>query len=107
MRNCWRAPPRRGDAANPLKRPTIPSSTAAPFCWIRRSWKCASGGKPRANGIEELAAQIVAAPGQSPPNYVPTEEEPKSGDTLNLNGGAIGEHFGDTLHHSVASYAFR
>ncbi len=32
-------PPRHTDAASPLKRRTIPSSTVAPFCWIRRSWR--------------------------------------------------------------------
>src|SRR6202521_3801686 len=31
--------------------------------------------------------------------HVSTEEDGKSGDTLNLDGGAIGKHFGDTLHH--------
>src|SRR5467141_4884528 len=30
---------------------------------------------------------------------IPTEELGKSGNALNLDGGAIGKHFGDTLHH--------
>jgi len=41
----------KGARENPLKQRTIPSSTVAPFCWTRPSWKRAPGREPGTNGI--------------------------------------------------------
>src|ERR1700687_922080 len=100
MRSCWRVPPQSTAVANPSKRPTIPSSTGAPSCWIPRSWRRRDWRRAgRSRGSRNWRRKLSRLKVSHRQARLPTEEQGKLGKTLNLDGGAIGEDFGDTLHH--------